>query len=296
MKLAEPAVRVGLKNILYLTDFSRSAEPACGVARGIAKKFESKVFAAHVLEPDEYQFVPQQGRVATTVGVEEAARKKLDQLAEKMEGIPHEVVIGRGTVWNSAAELIKTHEIDLLVVGTHGRTGLRRLLMGSVAEEILRQAPCPVITVGPGAAKCMGDELEFKNVLFATDFGPEAHAALPYALSIAQEFQAELTIVHVHKIPLEPLDSPAVLVAEAEKAIGALIPESAKDWCKPEYAVAFGEPGTEILKIARQRRADLIVLGVKRKEDNLGVATRVSPATVHKIVCEAPCPVLTVRR
>jgi nucleotide-binding universal stress UspA family protein len=291
---ATAAVHVGLKNILYLTDFSRSAEPACGVARGIAKKFGSKIFATHVLEPSEYQFVPQQGLVATTVGIEESARMRLEQMAEKVGEIPHEVVIGRGTVWSAAEDLIKKHKIDLLVMGTHGRTGLRRLLMGSVAEEILRQAQCPVVTVGPHAAKCTDEDLEFKRVLFATDFGPEAHAALRYALSIAEEFEAELTIVHVHKIPLEPLDSPEVMRIEAEKAIGALIPESAKEWCRPQYAVLFGDPGTEILKLARERQADLIVLGVKRPEDSEAVTTRVNRAVVHKIVCGAECPVLTV--
>ncbi|HUI75030.1 MAG TPA: universal stress protein [Candidatus Acidoferrum sp.] len=295
MRAVETVVKIGLKNILYLTDFSRSAEFAFGAAQGLARKFDARMIVAHVLEPAEYQFVPQQGVVETTVGVEESAKKELLQLEKRITGIPHELLLSKGEVWDAVTELVRKNKADLLVMGTHGRTGLRRLLMGSVAERVFRQAHCPVITVGPRAAGNESRELKIKRVLFATDFGAESQAALGYALSIAEEFLAELTMVHVERVPLEPLDSPAVLVTEGEKAMAAMIPEEATSWCKPEYKVRFGDPAKQILKVAEEVHADLIVLGAKASNLHPAIATHVIMATAHKVVCDAECPVLSVR-
>jgi nucleotide-binding universal stress UspA family protein len=297
MSAVEAAVKTSLKlkNILYLTDFSRSAEFAFGAAQGLARKCNANLTVAHVLEPSEYQFVPQQGVVEMRVGVEDSARRELSQLEKRIQDIPHELVLGKGEVWSALTDLVKRNNADLLVMGTHGRTGLRRLLMGSVAERVFRQAQCPVMTVGPRAASKEGRELKIKRLLFATDFGAESKAALAYALSVAEEFQAQLTMVHVERVPLEPLDSPAVLVTQGEKALAAMLPQDVKTWCKPEYMVRFGDPAKQILKVAEEIPADLIVLGAKATELHPAIATHVIMATAHKVVCDAECPVLTVR-
>jgi nucleotide-binding universal stress UspA family protein len=295
MKAVETATKVGLKNILFLTDFSRSSQAAFEAAKCFARKYDAKLIAAHVLEPSEYQFVSQLGTVEMTVEPEESARKKLRQLEENVAEISHASAVERGEVWAAISSLIRKNDADLLVMGTHGRTGLKRLLMGSVAERAFRQAHCPVLTVGPQAAGKMAADYKIRRVLFATDFDAESKAAFVYALSMAQEFQAELAILHVKRLPLEPLDSPALLVLEAEKAMAAMVPEEAKDQRKPALLVRFGDPAAQILKAAKEKGADLIVLGAKSTEMHPAIATHVIMATAHMVVCDAECPVLTVR-
>jgi nucleotide-binding universal stress UspA family protein len=295
MVLTDATTSVGFKNVLYLTDFSRSSEFALKYVREIVEQFDSKLFVAHVIESPEYGFVPPQGWAVVENLSEDAAQRDMQEVERQLGGLRHHVLFRRGDVWSAVSDLVASNEIDLIVLGTHGRTGLRRFLMGSVAEEIFRQAACPVLTVGPGTAKVKPSQLKFEHILLATDFGPRSVAAVPYAVSLAREFHSRLTLMHVVKVPLEPLDSPAVLVSEAEKTLHALVPHDAPRECLPEYVVLFGEPANEILNVARERKADLIVLGLKPTEDHLGMATHLAPATAHALVCSAPCPVLTVR-
>ena len=293
MKAVETQARAGFKNILYVTDFSPAAEFAFETAKVFARKYNARLIAAHVVEPTEYRFVPQLGNVETTVGLEEYARKNLCRLEEKILGIPHVLAIEHGEVWPAISELARKNDADLLVMGTHGRTGLRRLLMGSVAERVFRRAHCPVLTIGPGAERKPAEDIQC--IVFATDFEAESKAAFAYALVIAQESEAEVTMLHVERAPLEPLDSPAVLESEAEKAMTAMIPEEVRSWFRPRMLIRFGDPAAQILKVARERNADLIVLGARPLEPHPAMATHVIMATAHKVVCDAECPVLTVR-
>lgn len=129
-------------------------------------------------------------------------RQEVDaRLEAQLRGVPHEALFGVGDVWNVLSQLIGKHDIDLIVVGTHGRTGARKLVMGSIAEKIFRQAFCPVLTVGPNVVRQQKSVAEFNQILLATDFGGESVAAAPYAISLAQEHQACLSLLHVLERP-----------------------------------------------------------------------------------------------
>ncbi len=151
------------------------------------------------------------------------------------------------------------YEIDLIVIGTCGRKGLGKLLLGSVAEEVFRNAACPVLTVGPHATRWPADD-NLRHILYATDFGPESVHGLPYAISLAEQTRALLTLLHVAPEPSValpepdpgalPVVGPSEVAASTEKQLRALIPEGTQLWHEPESMVQFGPAAETIVKIA----------------------------------------------
>ena len=292
--------RPAMRNILLATDFSHSSDAALTHAASIARRYDAKVFLAHVIRPDAYQLVPPE---ATTVALEQTRRYAEQQMASllisgRLRDIPHQVLLGTGELWPVLSDLMSEHEIDLIVVGTHGRTGVRKLLLGSAAEEIFRMASCPVLTVGPRVEVPEGgalahDPLSRRRFLYATDFTAHSERAAAYAVSLAQENQAHLTLLHVVKETTEVSEhNRARMVEFFHKRLRALLPEEADLWCEPEIIVEFGEPADAILKVAAETKSELIALGVRKAGTFPG---HLPPATAYKVVCQATCPVLTVR-
>ena len=179
-----------------------------------------------------------------------------------------------------------------IVMGTHGRRGLKHFLMGSVAEAIFRNATCPVLTVGPHVTVRPYHDFSVEKILFPTDLGAHAEFATQYALSVAQENRAQVTFMHV--VPLDEAfqHDRTQLVADASKKLETLLPEEAKLWCKPELVVEVGDPVKELLGYAEVERPDLIVLGLPAGKKFNG---HFRSGVTYNIVAEAPCPVLTVR-
>jgi nucleotide-binding universal stress UspA family protein len=210
--------------------------------------------------------------------------------------MPHDMTIGTGSLWNELDEAIRAKSIDLIVIGTSGRTGAAKALLGSVAAEILRRAPCPVLTVGPHCTGSAKEHLEMREILYATDFSPESLTAAPYAISLAQENQAELALVNVIQTSGDvELVHPEQYVDSSWRRLRDLVPPEAELWCTPTCIVTQGIPAKAILKIAGERKPDLIVLGVKGVDKSMRVATHLSRATAQEVVANAPCPVFTVR-
>ena len=292
MRALDAKTHVSLKNVLFATDYSPAANAALPYVLGIAQRYGSKVFAVHVRTPEVYgaalpESWPILAEAAEKIGQEEAAALK-----KQLGAIPHDVVIGEGNVWGVVSRMIKEKDIDLVILGTRGRTGIGKVLLGSVAEAIFRQAPCPVLTVGPRATAEADRALEMKHILFATDFSDSCAAAALYAISLAQEHQANLTILHV----IEKPSAHAEQYADSTlRRLRGLVPPEAELWCEPHVQVEQGAPADRILGAAATCCADIIVLGMRRSEGPVGVATHLSRATAHKVVSQAACPVLTVR-
>jgi nucleotide-binding universal stress UspA family protein len=215
---------------------------------------------------------------------------------------PH-VLHADGVVWRAVDMAIRKHAIDLVVVGTRGRTGIGKALLGSVAEEILRHAPCPVLTVGPQACHEAGRRGKMASILFATDFGAASLAAAPIAVSLAEEYQAKLTFLHVMERRGEgQMAMPCDRMEECEQRMRPLVAEEAKMWCEPHFVVdcgagdRAGAAWERILGQAQAREADLIVMGAHDPEGfPPGADTHLEIATVHGVVAHARMPVLTVR-
>jgi len=295
MTLVDSQTRVRLANILWTTDFSSPSESALAYVTAIARRYDSQVYIAHVIRPDAYQLVPPEAVGSALDLTRRFAEQQMGELliSGRFRGIPHQVLLGEGELWQVLSGLLEKHEVDLIVVGTHGRTGVRKLLLGSVAEEIFRLAHCPVLTVGPHVPRDVPAAVELRHILYATDFTPTAERAAAYALSLAQEHQAKLTLLHVIQDggDASPKNQ-ALMQSFFTRRLRELMPAEASDWCDPELVLEAGAPAESILKVAANRQADLIVLGVRRTANFPG---HLPPATAYKVVCQAQCPVLTVR-
>ena len=291
----ESSKRVLLTKILVTTDFSEVSDRALDYAIALARRYDARIYLAHVITPDPFQFAEPQLAQATYEKVRQAAEEGITDIliSGKLRGVPHEVLMEEGSVWPTVDKLITEHEIDLVVVGTHGRGKVQKILIGSVAEEIFRQADCAVLTVGPSVKGDTTREIELKSILFATDFGPGAEKAAAHAFSLAQEHDARVTLLHV-------IESAAAYTEESvarQREINVvrmkqLMPVGSENWCKPEFRVTFGSAVEEILIAARESKADLVVTGAKARRS---LAGHVPLTIAYNVVTKAACPVLTVR-
>jgi len=294
MKTLETARRIAVSNILFATDFSPHSNAALPYARAIAHQFGAKLFGAHVLSSDDFLYPtpevwPAQLQQEQRLGEEVVAR-----LEEQLRGVPHQALSGVGNVWTVLQRLVRDHDIDLIVVGSHGRTGARKLLMGSVAEKVFRQAPCPVLTVGPKVVDQENSVAELNRVLLATDFGKASSAAASYAVCLAHEHQARLSLLHVlersHPGSLSPEPASDLLFRRLQQ----LVPPDTELLSHPDYFIQFGLPADRILQFSCAHEIDLIVVGVHSPE-SLTAVTHLAHSTAQHIVAHASCPVLTVR-
>jgi nucleotide-binding universal stress UspA family protein len=293
MPASATSLRLTFKNVLFPTDFTEASEHALPFALAIAKAYGAKVYVTHAINPQPPLTVPLEPIPFDMDPLWNQARESLEQVLDQnsVRGVVREGVLEQGDLWRVLDEVIQRHGIDLVVLGSHGRHGLKKLVLGSSAEQVFRRAPCPVLTVGPEADSDCVTCPRFRQIIFATDFSAGSVRALPYALSLAEENQATLTLVHY--IPLVPMLHQEEVRAAATKRLRELIPADAEDWCQIEYLVSFEFPAEGILSLAAKRSADLIVMGVHAKA--AVAASHLPWAITYEVVCHAPCPVLTVR-
>jgi nucleotide-binding universal stress UspA family protein len=199
----------------------------------------------------------------------------------------------RGDVWKVILDIVQKHDIDLIVAGTRGRHGVSKLVMGSNAEKIYREANCPVLTVGPHVPALETQDWGLKHILFPTDGAEASRVALPYALSLAEENQAILLFLRL--LPLIPPAYREADEASARETLRGLVPAEADAWCNPEFLVRFEFPAEGILRVAAECAVDLIVMAVKKSSSESGIPTHLPWAFASQVVAEAKCPVLTVR-
>jgi nucleotide-binding universal stress UspA family protein len=288
--------RIDLKNILFLADFSEPSSNALPFASMIARSYGAKVTALHVLVPSAYLAKDKTSTVADDQ--EDLAKEEMERVEAELTGLPRETVIERSaSVWPVLARILKECEVSLIVLGTHGRTGLNKASLGSFAEKVFRRTMVPVLTVGPAVRSSAHSGGRFHCILFATDFNTLSEAAAHYAVSLAQENQARLVLVHILPEPKPGKQSreETLSVAEAMHQLGELVPADAELWCRPEFAVEHGDAGSEILSLAERCGADLIVLGVRGLDALTGDGDHAQRPTSYEVVAHAPCPVLTVR-
>jgi nucleotide-binding universal stress UspA family protein len=291
MKPARAYPRISLERILYATDFSRQSNDALPYALSLARRYGSTLFAVHVvsLVPFQLSNATLEWQAIAAQAVREA-EQAMAGLEPQIKGVPHELVLRKGDVWRELSTVAQDKDIDLVIVGTHGRLRASKLLMGSVAEKIFRQASCPVLTVGPNVSGEPEGIVDLRTILFPTDFSPESLAAVPYAISLAQENQARLYLLHVTPGPVS-----ASIDASLQERLNNLVTPEAQLWCDPKALVESGDAGQKILELSQELAVDLIVLGTKPVARLAGTISHVAMATAYKVVSQAICPVFTVR-
>ncbi len=298
---------ISVKNVLYATDFSETSEAALPYATAISRHFGSMLHIAHVISDTSL--------LLTTGGVDYVsmgtlyecanteAQEKIHLVTVRLGEIPHHNHVRHGQVWPNLREIVAESGIDLIVIGTHGRTGLGKLLLGSVAEDILRHAACPVLTVGPrvqgrarlpefhGKGRELAPvELELQHIVYATNFTFDSLTVAPVAIALAEEFEARLTLMHVIE-DYQNLSTRPGPIEDGVTRLQALVPKAAALAYVPEIVMEFGSASECIVNAAAEREADLIVLGARPVDRT----THLPWSTVHRVVANATCPVLTVR-
>jgi nucleotide-binding universal stress UspA family protein len=248
--------------------------------------------------------------LATGEGVPDAIRHQIATHCEVAikAGVEVDIVAELGQPYRHILDCADRLPADLIVMGTHGTGGFMHLVLGSVTERVLRSARCPVLTVPPRAEAA--SRLPFQRVLCALDFTDPSLAGLEFAVSLAQESGAGLTMVHVLEWPWPEPPAPAfeelppsqaVALAEfrrhseesAEARLRSLVPETLAHSHPPSVRVCHGKPYVEVLRIAAERSVDLIVIGVHGRNQ---IDMDLFGSTTNQVVRRATCPVLTVRR
>lgn len=309
MSLVAPTGDIQVKSVLIATDFSEASAKALRHALAIARHYGAKFYLAHVVSSLGFTLVGTDAVIAAAEAVRRDARQLEDRLIQSgaLAGLPHEVIVLQGDVWGELEAVARREKVDLVVVGTHGRRGLGKLLLGSVAEKIFRQAECLVLTVGPGSLQDspVGGSRAIRPFLFATDFSRGSLRALPYAISAANHFGTRLVLLHVvPAVPMpEGLSRPTpddVMLAQENartaclQRLAELTSQHPKLAIKPEFVIEFGSPTEEILRVAKYFQADAIILGLHQRI-RIDTASHMPWATAYEVACGARCSVLTVR-
>jgi len=298
---------IRLEKLLCPTDGSPHARHALEYAVALAKWYGAEIHALRVLAPIpptwEMPAAVNLGELET--GVKERVLEEVEELLTDARGAgvaAHaEVLIGRESV--EIVERARTLPADLVVMGTHGRGGFEKWVLGSITEKVIRQAPCPILTVTlPVEDAPPPGQRPFERILCAVDFSKHSARALTFALSLAQQADAHLTLAHV----LEPIADENLevyaghtvgelrpeLEARSRERLRATIPEDARNWCDPDELIVYGRPWEAILDAVKDTNSDLLVMGVHGRS---AVDLALFGSTTNHVVRGAHCPVLVVR-
>ena len=296
-KVLEVPAAVSLKRILIATDFSPDSQRALWHGLAIARRFDASVDIVHIVDSLGFRMT---GADVVAQAVELAQRdlKKIEAALLRsgpFSGIPHRMLAEAESeeVWEALCRLTRENEIDLVVLGTHGRTGLKKLFLGSVAEEVFRRSLCPVLTVGPCVAPEIVADGPPQHILFPTDLSPESLQALPFAIEAARKCGAEMTLLHVAPaISGEARVDRERVFESIRTRLESLVPDNAGLVRHPTCFVEEGYFPEIILDFANAHQIDLIVLGLRSPEPYVD---RLVWQHAYDIVCHARSPVLTLR-
>jgi nucleotide-binding universal stress UspA family protein len=285
-----PTARASFENILFLSDFSPASAPALAYSLALAEHFQARLFPVHVAE-DAFTSSAA-GCDAQAIGVLEEKKKREFVKLGSCNGIEFNPRISHSDLENAVPHWIAEYGINLIVVGTHGRRGLQRSLLGSIAELAVHSALCPVLTVGPRVNVPRQFKLAMDRILFPAELGPHSGAGLPYALALASERSARLTLLHV--LPEDSLRyrDRSNILRFAMDELKKLLPHEASTLCKPEFAVDAGDAGEQIVRFARDEHPDVIVMGLPPVPES---AVQMRASVTYRVISSAACPVLTVR-
>jgi len=283
---------IELARILYATDFSEASLAALPMVSTIARKYQSQVLVAHICEPLVSTVVtPETIDLGTFIRNEAHAKTEALLSTPELRDLSAMAVVHEGTPATELKRIVRDQNVDLVVVSTHGRTGLKHLVMGSVAEELIRSATCPVLALGPHVAKS-SMSTDLKHILFPTDLSEESRAVFPHLASLASEYGASITVLQV--LPIETGTNPdaRVLTEPLRHEMKNLFAPRLDPRYPAEFVIDFGDPVERILAHAKTGEAGLIGLGVRKAGE---ITTHLRNTVTYRVVLQAHCPVLTTR-
>jgi nucleotide-binding universal stress UspA family protein len=298
---------IALKSVLVAFDFSQASRKPLHHALAIARHYGAKFYFAHVVSGIGYTIAGQEALSLAAERTRRAAQELEQELLKSgaLAGLHHQFIIREGDIWEQLELLIREKQVDMVVVGTHGRGALGKLLLGSVAEQVFRHADTLVATVGPGSYEdsLVEKPKPVRPFLFPTDFSAGSLHALPYAISLANHFGAKLVVLHV--LPAAPIpegfhwSKTGDLTQMRDEAHMASQRQFEKLNLRnaaipPEFMVMYGIAAEQILLASHALKPDLIVLGLQRTA-HMDPASHMPWNLAYKVVVDAHCPVLTIR-
>ncbi len=295
------------EHILAPVDFSDSSSRSLAHAAALARWYDAALTVLHVAPT--FQAVPIKGDLGMPVHVTEPAtdeealrgiRRLLDESDISARATP---MIRTGDASTAIVDEATRTNADLIVMGTHGRRGFRRLLLGSVTESVLREAPCPVLTVPLRTPAESSQVVTFKRILCPTDFSESARFAFETGLNLARQADGALTLLHAIEwlAEAEPRTSAHFnvpeyrrhLLEDARAQLDDLVASESQTWATIDIEVVFGRAHREILRVAAERQTQLIVMGAQGRG---GIDLALFGSTTQQVVRGASCPVLTARK
>lgn len=298
---------VTFKHVLYPTDLSDASEPAIRYAAALARSYGARLTVLHVVPTFDPSSVPSDSIDASSTLVHPPTRAAVQ--AEVQDSLPFDGLHGLDVAVLAAAGdpvrvIVEQAQLaDLIVMGTHGRSGVERLVIGSVTEKVLRLAPCPVLAVPAQVASGSGSDAVFRRILCAVDFSPSSERALEVALDLARQANGVLTVVTVIEWLAEEEPRATAhfnvseyrqhLIEDTRARLRARLSDESRTWCDVEEVLTFGRAHHEVLRLAAEKRCDLIVMGAQGRG---GVSLAFFGSTTPPVVRGATAPVLVVRR
>jgi nucleotide-binding universal stress UspA family protein len=298
-------MKIHFHRILCATDLSAFSNSAVIQAIGMAKEFGSRLTICHVIDLPMVTmhgaaYVYQEDQIEE---MKTGAMAQIRALISK-DVLDWEAVVETGPVSSTLCRLAVEKQADLAIVSTHGRTGLKRLFLGSVTERLLRTIGCPLLVVTPpektGVAEKQFKGFGFKQVMVGCDFSADSDRAVQFGFSLAQEFEAVIHLVHV----VEPFIYRDAMLPDATKTeainevttdcrqrLKNMVPAGAHNWCTVKMACEAGKPFQALKAYAEANQVDLIVLGVR---GHSLVETMLLGSTTDRVIRGVNCPVLSV--
>jgi nucleotide-binding universal stress UspA family protein len=291
-----------IRLIVCPIDFSEFSARAYRYAQSLAGHYRAKLVAQHIVELWRYPSVSFTTSAALyeefSHSASERCKEQLQEFVKNhaQDGVQSELVVDQGMAPDTILSFAQAQKADLIVMGTHGRRGYDRLMLGSVTDRVMRRAPCPVLAVcnaphdSRGVGKERGHVYHLSRILFCADFSENSEKALNYAISATAEYGAELTLLHV----LEDFPGPAKMeeaMAAATEQLDKLIPPEARKTLKIKTTVRIGKPYQQIIQLALEAQIDMVTMGVHGRG---ALDLAVFGSTTYRVMQLGPCPVLAV--
>jgi nucleotide-binding universal stress UspA family protein len=325
-------MRIHPKKIMCAVDFSDFSHVILSYGRALASEFEAELLVCHIL-PD---MVMLSSHGQAYIASEKIAKERLENTKALLENLVKEnrvdaqLLISQGHPADEITRIVKEKEVDLVIVATHGRSGIKRFLIGSVTDRLVKTITCPLLVL-----HTQEDHPSFPNlfrvplgkILVGCDFSPESDLAFEYGLSLAQEFQAELHLVHVikpekhieltstdymknqngdylgwNRSDVQELQQRATddewkkrsrLISRMESQLSNMVPEESKNWCTPIITLLEGEPYSELIHYAEIKEIDMMALGV---HGHSILEQFLVGSTTDRVISRSNCPILAVRK
>jgi nucleotide-binding universal stress UspA family protein len=298
-------MRRQINRILCATDFSRFSQDVVNYGIRLAKEFHATLYICHIVDVPTVSVYGEAviGPIEHQNRFMEYARQEIETLVGD-ETLDYKPLITLGIATDEITRLAKENIVDLVIAATHGRSGLKRFFLGSVTERLMRTLPCPLLVLRGSDDEKIPEKLKkfpFKKILVGCDFSEDSHQAFEYSLSMAQEFESELHLVHVvepsgykdlFKLPADAGDKfKQELYDMLKDKLISMVPQEALPWMTPKTSVVVGKPYEELVRYAELNDIDLITLGIR----GYGMVEELLVGSnTDRVVRRSPCAVLSV--